>query len=175
MLSSPTVYEGKVFVGSNDENVYCLNADTGELIWSFKTWGIVHSSPAVSDAKVYIGSWDDRIYCLDADTGELIWKYDTGDSVDYSPAVSGDKVFVGSRTKIYCLNADTGEFIWKYKTKGAHPVVSEGKVFVMGDKLYCFGSKPALRIPFISKVPGFEAVFTIVGLLAVAYILRRRK
>ena len=175
--SSPAVSDGKVFVGSFDENVYCLNADTGELIWSYETGGMVHSSPAVSDDKVYIGSDDGRLYCLNADTGELIWRYDTGDwTVDSSPVVSGGKVFVGSNRKIYCLNADTGEFIWKYKTGSrSFPVVSEGKVFVMADKLYCFGSKPTFQIPFISKVPGFEAIFTIAGLVAVACLIKWKR
>lgn len=142
VISSPAIYGGKVFVGSNDKKVYCLNADTGELIWCYRTQGIIHSSPAVSDDKVFVGSWDGRLYCLGADTGKLIWSYETRDRVvDSSPAVSNDKVFVGSDTKIYCINANIGELIWSYKTGNSYPVISEGKVFVMGNKLYCFGGK----------------------------------
>ena len=32
--SSPTVVNGKVYVGSDDGNAYCLNASTGAKIWN---------------------------------------------------------------------------------------------------------------------------------------------
>ena len=37
--SSPTVVDGVVYFGSRDFNIYAVDADTGEEIWSF------HSSP----------------------------------------------------------------------------------------------------------------------------------
>jgi outer membrane protein assembly factor BamB len=52
--SSPAVVGGKVYVGSEDNSVYCLDVDTGSKIWKYKTGGCVWSSPAVADGKVYI-------------------------------------------------------------------------------------------------------------------------
>ena len=109
--SSPAVADGKVFIGSNDYNIYCLDADTGRFIWRYKTNSRVSSSPAVADGKVFVGSGDHNIYCLNADTGALIWCYGTRDVV-FSPVVADGKVFVGSRgDKLYCLDADTGRLI----------------------------------------------------------------
>ena len=34
---SPTVADGKVYVGSWDNKVYCLDANTGALVWNFST------------------------------------------------------------------------------------------------------------------------------------------
>ena len=62
--SSPAVADGKVFVGSNDNKLYCLSASDGSLIWSYQTGGIVDSSPAVADGKVFVGSKDDKICCF---------------------------------------------------------------------------------------------------------------
>ena len=126
-----------------DDKIYCLDANTGELIWSYTTGNNVWSSPAISNGKVYIGSQDNKIYCLDADTGQLIWTYTTGDGVSSSPAISNGKVYVGScDNKIYCLDADTGELIWNYTTNDSvysSPAISNGKVYVgSGDgKIYC--------------------------------------
>src|ERR1700680_3736223 len=36
-LSSPAGANGVVYVGSNDHNVYALNARTGALLWSYYT------------------------------------------------------------------------------------------------------------------------------------------
>ena len=81
MCSSPAVVDGKVYVGSYDNKVYCLNAATGAFIWSYTTGDYVYSSPAVADGKVYVGSGDDKVYCLNAATGAFIWSYTTGGDV----------------------------------------------------------------------------------------------
>ena len=57
-LSSPAVWNGTVYVGSGDHNVYAIDAQSGALRWKFVTGNIVHASPAVADGIVYIGSWD---------------------------------------------------------------------------------------------------------------------
>ena len=52
LKSSPAIADGKVYVGSDDKNVYCLDADNGNKIWSYTTSGEVDSSPAIADGKV---------------------------------------------------------------------------------------------------------------------------
>jgi outer membrane protein assembly factor BamB len=43
--SSPAVENGLVYVGSDDRNVYALNARTGALLWSYPTGdGVGYSS-----------------------------------------------------------------------------------------------------------------------------------
>jgi len=68
--SNPTVINDKVYVGSSNHKVYCLDANTGLKLWTFLTNDFVYSSPAVAYGKVYIGSNNCKLYCLDADTGE---------------------------------------------------------------------------------------------------------
>jgi outer membrane protein assembly factor BamB len=143
--SSPAVADGKVYVGSDHGNVYCLDALTGAQIWNFTTKGwYVDSSPAVADGKVYIGSDDGNIYCLDALTGAYIWSYATGSYVFSSPAVADDRVYVGSWLdwKVYCLDALTGAQIWNFTTGNwtySSPAVADGKVYIgsLDKKVYC--------------------------------------
>ena len=118
VVSSPAVVDDKVYIGSDDCKVYCLNATTGAKVWSYTTGNIIFCSyPAVVDGKVYIGSNDDKVYCLDAASGEYIWSYKTDSDVESSPAVANGKVYIGSEdTKVYCLDAATGTYIWSYTT-----------------------------------------------------------
>ena len=67
--SSPAVANGVVYVGSDDDNVYALNASTGALLWSYTTGNDVYSSPAVANGVVYVGSDDGNVYALNANTG----------------------------------------------------------------------------------------------------------
>jgi glucose dehydrogenase len=65
-LENLALADGKVYVGSDDKNVYCLNAATGALIWSYETGGAVESSPAVANGVVYVGSFDKKVYAFSA-------------------------------------------------------------------------------------------------------------
>ena len=106
IYSHPAIFDGKVYIGSEDTKVYCLDAATGTYIWSYKTGLFVSSGPAVVDGKVYVGSDDDKVYCLDAASGEYIWSYKTDSDVESSPAVANGKVYIGSCDgKVYCFGA----------------------------------------------------------------------
>ena len=87
VFSPPAVAGGRVYVGSWDCNVYCLDADTGSKIWNYTTGAIVDSSPAVVDGRVYVGSYDYNVYCLDTDTGSKVWNYTAGEDRTSFPVV----------------------------------------------------------------------------------------
>jgi len=150
--SSPAVVDGKVYVGSNDNKIYCLDALNGTQIWNYTTGDSVVSSPAVAYGKVYVGSYDDKVYCLDALNGTQIWNYATGDIVDSSPAVNDGKVYVGSYDgKVYCLDALSGTQIWNYTTGqgvDCSPAVVDDKVYVGSNdnKIYCLDAFHGTRI-----------------------------
>jgi eukaryotic-like serine/threonine-protein kinase len=141
-LSSPVVWNGVVYFGSGDGNVYALNAATGALNWKFKTGDVLHASPAIANSTVFIGSWDSYFYALDAATGNEKWRFKTGDDPDThnqvgiqsSAAVVDGAVYFGSRdSNLYALDAGTGQKKWAFPTKGSwvitSPAVRNGKVY----------------------------------------------
>ncbi len=141
-LSSPVVWNGTVFFGSGDGNIYSLNATTGAVNWKFKTGDVVHASPAIADGTLYIGSWDSYFYALDAATGHEKWRFKTGEDPDThnqvgiqsSASVGGGMVFFGCRdSNFYALDAKTGEKKWVFPNHGswviASPAVRDGMVY----------------------------------------------
>jgi len=64
------VANGVVYVGSYDNNLYALNAQTGALLWRYNTSGLVSSSPTVANGVVYVGSWDKNIYAFGLKHGQ---------------------------------------------------------------------------------------------------------
>lgn len=132
-LSSPAIWNGTVYVGSGDHNVYAIDASTGALRWKFATGNVVHASPAVADGTVYIGSWDRYLYALDAHTGALRWKFVTGDDrqiynqvgIAGSAAVADGSVYFGCRdSHFYALDAKTGALRWKRDENGSWVIAS---------------------------------------------------
>ena len=49
--SSPAIVQGRVFIGSDDGNVYALALADGKKVWAFKTGGEIESSPSCWRAK----------------------------------------------------------------------------------------------------------------------------
>ncbi len=153
VLSSPAVSSGRLYVGGEKGNFYCLNALTGARIWSYPTG--VWSSPSVSNNRVYFGSnTDNRVYCLNALDGKPIWNYTTGASIGSSPTVVEGRLYIGAYdgNGVYCLDALTGVKLWNYATTGqvwSSPVVAYGYVFVgdlQGHTVYCIDAVTGTKI-----------------------------
>lgn len=93
VIASPTVWEGRVFVGSGDGYVYSLAAKTGKLVWRFRvapverrimvygrlasTWP-VNSGVLVHDGVAYAAAGlvyrdGTHVVALDAQSGKLRW------------------------------------------------------------------------------------------------------
>ena len=134
IMSSSCVVDGVVYVGSNDDNVYALNATTGTKIWNYTTGNDVTSSPCFVGGVVYVGSYDCNVYALNATTGTKIWSYATFDSILSSSCVVGGVVYVGSDDgDVYALNATTGTKIWSYTTGyyvSSSPCFANGVVYI---------------------------------------------
>ena len=108
--STPAVHNGVVFIGSDDGQLYALDAtNNGAIIWTSITGGAVYASPAVADGMVFVGSLDHTFYAFDEATGALVWSYYTGASrLISSPAVANGMVFVGNENgKVYAFSALT--------------------------------------------------------------------
>jgi outer membrane protein assembly factor BamB len=89
-----------VYVGSDDGNVYALNAKTGALRWSYAAASYVLTcSPAVANSVVYAGSYAGPLVALNALTGALLW---SGSNIEgSSPTVVGGVVYTGTNLGEY--------------------------------------------------------------------------
>ena len=154
VYSSPVHYEGKVFVASSDNILYCLRDIDAQILWTFQPGYYLMASPAISNGKVFLAShlFDrGRVYCINDDlnsdniidpdpiNGEVEWVYYHDAIIDASLTVAHGKVFVNTYNGIICLdeigNGDgTTDLIWSYPyTTGSgswsSPAVAYGKVF----------------------------------------------
>jgi len=134
VYSSPAVLGGRVYIRSDDGNLYCLYASNGTEIWSYPTLNNIRSSPTIINGKVYFGSDDTNIYCVNVSNGLKIWDYPTMGRVRSSPAIADNIVYVGSDDgDIYLLNATSGALIRTYLTLSmvcSSPAIAEDKVYV---------------------------------------------
>lgn len=140
MFSSPSVVDGRLYLGSGDNRVVALDANTGELVWEHAVTGPIDSSPAVAGDSVFIGLRDGRVLSLHKDSGERQWEFPTGGIFATSPVVLEGILYIGSGDgKLYTLDAQTGEVRWSYRTNGhiaSDPAINDDIVAVMSQDSY---------------------------------------
>ncbi|MBR8535341.1 PQQ-binding-like beta-propeller repeat protein [Carboxylicivirga sediminis] len=148
-LSSPVIHKGIVYIGSGDQHIYTLNAENGELVWKYRTGGVVHASAVIHDEKVLIGSFDGCFYAIDGHSGEVVWTFKTvGDryfpngAIQKAACIYRDKVIFGSRDyNVYALDVISGRGHWNYKERGSWVIATP---LLVGDNLY-FGTSDTHR------------------------------
>lgn len=146
--SQPTVAAGRVFVGSQNGNVYALDAKTGCTYWSYQARAGVRTAisiAATDDGRydLYFGDFQANVYAVDAETGELQWITDVEEHpfarITGSPVLVDGRLVVpvssveetaGSQPSYGCctfrgslvvLDAASGEQIWKTYTVQDEP------------------------------------------------------
>lgn len=136
---SPSLVDDGVYVGFDDGVLRKLDAETGALVWEYRTRQAeveegnapednsgIHGTPAVVDGRVFIGAYDGWMYALDAGSGELLWDRKLGGSIGASPAVHGDVVLIAVEYpwpdgRIFALDAETGCVAYESRRIGDHP------------------------------------------------------
>ncbi len=137
VASRPVVAGDTVVFGSENRNIYGLDAGTGRERWTVSTGGPVVSSPAFEDGVVIIGSDDGAVYGLDPETGDEKWRYLAKAAVE-APVTAADGVaYVASRSgELTALDAKSGKEIWT-SSQGqilrTAPAVGDEEVFVVDD------------------------------------------
>ncbi|MEW6635903.1 MAG: PQQ-binding-like beta-propeller repeat protein [Actinomycetota bacterium] len=113
IASRPAIAGDVVIFGSEDRNVYGVEATTGEERWRLETGGPVVSSPALAAGVAVIGSDDGAVYGIDPATGKRRWLHLTEGPIE-APVVAADGVaYVASRSgELVALDAESGEEIW---------------------------------------------------------------
>jgi outer membrane protein assembly factor BamB len=120
LYSSPTVYDGVIYIGANNGTFYALSEATGTVIWKhfvgyvtttvkgcgdhgFISTATVANDPVSGTLTVYVAGPDGYLYAFNAATGAIIWRSVVGipssTVPDYfnwsSPAVANGHVYIG--------------------------------------------------------------------------------
>lgn len=62
--SSPVIENNKVYIGSHDEALYCIDLITGKKLNGFQCEGVIFSSPVICDEQLFFGTDKGWLYAL---------------------------------------------------------------------------------------------------------------
>lgn len=138
---SPIMVDGRLFVTDGHDNVFALDAATGQQIWAFKPIEIPGEMPpldqifvccgrnnkgvAFGDGRVFYGRLDGVVVALHAPTGAVVWKNRVVDfrdrfAINNAPQFVDGLVIISPsggefevRGQVIALDAKTGRVVWR--------------------------------------------------------------
>ncbi|MET9916834.1 serine/threonine-protein kinase [Streptomyces sp. NPDC006435] len=151
--TKPTVANGVVYFGSNNRNLYALDAATGKQRWSLDTGSVLYSTSVVVGDLLYVSTYYNGLWAVDVATGKKRWAFATDGSTFASPVVVNGVVYVGSSDEhFYAVDAVTGKKIWSFRCRKdgsvtEQPVVANGVVYFGSDDnhLYALDARTGKR------------------------------
>jgi len=144
--SSPIIYKGIVYIGSEKGWIFGVDAKNGEVKFKCQTTAkeAIRTTPLIYGNKILFGDWDGNMYAYDLEKGNEAWVYDTKKDATYGwknsiheqPQIFENSViFAGRSSRLYSLNAETGKRNWMYSSPTDQwlvggPTVSNGVIFL---------------------------------------------
>jgi alcohol dehydrogenase (cytochrome c) len=135
---SPVIQNGVMYVASGNDDVFALDARTGQLMWEYYSGldqsvstvccGWDNRGVAVGGGFVYSGRLDGSFVALDQNTGQLEWQTQVGNwqdgyTITAAPLYYNGVVYTGIsggdfgvRGKLTALDAQTGQELWHFWT-----------------------------------------------------------
>ena len=133
--ATPLVKDGIMYVVTGNDDVFAINAKTGEILWERKSGidqkittvccGWLNRGLAMGEGMVFLGQLDTNVVALDIETGKEVWKtpieqWQNGyvvtsaplyyDGIVYSGISGGE---FGTRGRLTALDAKTGKILWR--------------------------------------------------------------
>jgi outer membrane protein assembly factor BamB len=152
---SPAVVGNRVYVSSADKGplrdrgaIYCLDADTGAVVWKVAPSGYAatFSSPVVAGNFLACGEGlhytvNARVMCMDLARQKILWTYQTHGHVESTPCIDKGRVYVGAGDDgYYCFRlepdaAGQAVVLWHAPTErcpdaDTAPAIHDGRVVV---------------------------------------------
>jgi alcohol dehydrogenase (cytochrome c) len=136
--ATPLVKDGIMYVVTGNDDVFALNAKTGETLWerwsgidqkiSTVCCGWLNRGLAMGEGMLFLGQLDANVVALDIKTGKEVWKmpiedWRNGYGVTSAPIYYDGIVYSGNtggefgvRSRLTALDAKTGKILWRWYT-----------------------------------------------------------
>lgn len=144
--------KGRIYFGSMDGLIYCLDSATGDKVWSRGFDKGIAGSPAMANGIIVIGVQDRHWYGLNAANGETAWKHATDRYYPNlrSPVIVNGIAIVQYEYQVLGLDLQTGEKVGNLEFTAEDGPCDGSATAVYGDRLYtctrfkllCLGNKP---------------------------------
>lgn len=144
-MTSPLIYDGKVYTASVDEDmrgeaaVAAINISDGSIAWKTPVASSIKNSIAISCGKVFAQDVDGTLYAINCADGRILWTHRL--NVRPVPALieglcaDSTTVFAGTGHGLTAIDAESGKVLWTNSEwgqgEGTTTTISEGNGVVV--------------------------------------------
>lgn len=122
--SDIALYDGVIYAGDTDYNIYAIKASDGTLLWSKRTaevkYPVMSEGVFVCDGLVYFGTGT-RLCALDPKDGSLVWqntaKHSSITNISTNRAAAGVLLTNGYWVGRFAYDLKSGEQLWQLKDR----------------------------------------------------------
>jgi len=154
---TPAFENNVIYIGALDNNLYALDAGSGDFLWKYATSGGIVGRPAMADGALYVGSEDGHLYALTAKSGQLIWSHQVDGPIRSSPRAAEGHLFFGCDDRyMYAVNMMAARRFWRVETGGmirSSPAVTKDYIYFGNDEgeFYCLDLRGQVKWKFNAK------------------------
>jgi alcohol dehydrogenase (cytochrome c) len=147
--ATPVVYQGVMYIVTGNDDVFALDAATGETLWTYFSHipvttittvccGFSSRGVAIGNGKVYLAEITGQLVALDQQTGAVVWKtwntrWQEGGTMTMAPLYYDGKVIVGisggemgARGAVTAYDSNNGAMVWRFYTCPTYGEVGGG-------------------------------------------------
>ncbi len=104
--STPSVWEGLVFVADCGRTIHCVDAETGKPHWTHDANGEIWASTLVADGKVYVGTRRGDFITLAASKDKkLLASVGLGAPISSSPVAANGTLYIATHNRLFAVQA----------------------------------------------------------------------
>jgi outer membrane protein assembly factor BamB len=122
IYSSPTIYQGSLYIGDREGFLHCLDSNTGKTIWSKRTNNDenddVNSTPVVVNGLVIVPTNAKVVVAYEAITGEDAWRQIVDGPCIFGPLQHKGLLVVVAEESVYLLDPTNGKLRQHFQWKG---------------------------------------------------------
>lgn len=175
LRGSPSIGYGNIYVISQDNQIFALEAATGKLAWNeastLEIAGIFGAAaPAVAQGTVVAGFSSGELTAYRYENGRVLWQdaltrtnmmttVSALADIDASPVIDGGRVYaIGKGGRMVALEMLTGQRLWEINVAGiSTPWVVGDWIYAISDdaRLMCINRNSG-RIKWISQLPRYK-------------------
>ena len=104
-----------VYVGSKDDRLYALDADSGSARWTSDAGDSIIGCPTVAGDHVLVGSYDETLHAVEKHTGDAVWHARGVGRVTSTPRVQDGAVYFTDRASTAAIDGEGGKTGALYK------------------------------------------------------------
>ena len=106
-MATPAVHQGLVYATDSQRNLHCIDAKTGESVWTQELGGEIWASALVADDKVYVGTRRGDFWILRASrTKEVLSRTELGAPMSATAVAANRTVYISTANRLLAVQAE---------------------------------------------------------------------